>query len=328
MSKTYSHYCATARALEVVGERWTILVLRELLLGPRRYTDLQRDLPGIGPNLLTARLRTLEHHGVVHRRTLPPPAASSVYELTALGEGLRPAIIELTRWGAQLLGPPRPGEEFRLSWLLMRLQASFRPQLAGDARFVHEFHVDGEIFHLAVGDGELTMGSGPAKAPDCTLETDLETFLALGAKQLGLEEAGAAGLVQVTGDHAVGRLLIDLVGPHLDDVSDGGGIVGATASYFAPAAAAGLRGVIEIAVEDRSFKFALGPDGVTLDPEGAITPALRLTCELRTLLRIGLGRESPLDAVAAGRLTVDGDAEFVAELTAVLQAGRDGAGDR
>ena len=98
VKRSYGQYCAVARALDLIGERWTLLLVRELLLGPRRYTDLLRGLPGIGTNLLADRLRELESAGLVARRTLPPPASSSVYELTPLGEGLRATVLELGRW--------------------------------------------------------------------------------------------------------------------------------------------------------------------------------------------------------------------------------------
>ena len=106
MAKRYDQYCPMAHALDLVGDRWALLVVRELMHGPRRYTDLVEGLPGIGTNILAARLRDLEQADVVARRTLPPPAASKVYELTDYGRELRPAMRELALWGARSLGPP------------------------------------------------------------------------------------------------------------------------------------------------------------------------------------------------------------------------------
>src|SRR5688572_7475316 len=126
--RTYAQFCPAARALDVVGERWTILLVRELLLGRKRYTDLLEGLPGIGPNVLAFRLRQLLEAGLVRKVKLPPPAASTVYELTELGEGLRPIVRELTRWGLNFLGPPQPSDHFRLGWVLSALEASFRPE--------------------------------------------------------------------------------------------------------------------------------------------------------------------------------------------------------
>src|SRR3954447_24985256 len=107
--RSYDQYCPAARALDVLGERWTLLVVRDLLVGPRRYTDLLEGLPGIGPNVLADRLRHLQDVGIVRRTTLPRPAASTVYELTELGQALRPVVQELTRWGLNMMGIPKPG---------------------------------------------------------------------------------------------------------------------------------------------------------------------------------------------------------------------------
>src|SRR5918999_5672535 len=126
--RNYDQYCPAARSLDVLGERWTLLVVRDLLLGPRRYTDLLEGLPGIGPNVLAERLRHLQGAGVVRRTTLPPPAASTVYELTELGEALRPVVRELTRWGLNLMDAPRPGEHLRPGWLVRVIEATARPE--------------------------------------------------------------------------------------------------------------------------------------------------------------------------------------------------------
>src|ERR1700745_1196282 len=117
MSRRYEQYCPMAHALDLVGDRWALLVIRELMHGPKRYTDLVDHLPGIGTNMLAARLRELEGNGVVTRRILPPPAASRVYELTDYGRELRPAMRELALWGARSLGPPTVGDELFEGWL-------------------------------------------------------------------------------------------------------------------------------------------------------------------------------------------------------------------
>ena len=117
MAKRYEQYCPMAHALDLVGERWALLVIRELMHGPKRYTDLVDSLPGIGTNILAARLRDLEAHGIVGERTLPPPAASKVYELTDYGRELRPAMRELALWGARSLGPPTDEDELFDGWL-------------------------------------------------------------------------------------------------------------------------------------------------------------------------------------------------------------------
>src|SRR3954451_19907456 len=117
MAKRYEQYCPMAHALDLVGDRWALLVIRELMHGPKRYTDLVERLPGIGTNILAARLRDLESHGIVTRRMLPPPAASKVYDLTDYGRELRPALRELALWGARSLGPPGEHDELFDGWL-------------------------------------------------------------------------------------------------------------------------------------------------------------------------------------------------------------------
>src|SRR3954447_14580040 len=116
MAKRYDQYCAMAHALDLVGDRWALLIVRELMRGPKRYTDLVDRLPGIGTNILAARLRGLERNAVVARRTLPPPAASKVYKLSEYGRELRPAMRELALWGARSLGPPTDDDELFEGW--------------------------------------------------------------------------------------------------------------------------------------------------------------------------------------------------------------------
>jgi DNA-binding HxlR family transcriptional regulator len=175
VKRSYGQYCAVARALDLIGERWTLLLVRELLLGPRRYTDLLRGLPGIGTNLLADRLRELEAAGLVARRTLPPPASSSVYELTQLGEGLRATVLELGRWGGRLLG--EPAGEMRPGWYVVSMTATFRPDAAAGLDETYELRVDDDAFALHVHDG--TVDIVPPVRADLVLTTDLEGFVGL-----------------------------------------------------------------------------------------------------------------------------------------------------
>lgn len=167
MRKRYDMYCPVAHALGLVGERWALLVVLELMHGPKRYTDLAENLPGIGTNILASRLRDLEEHGIVAKRILPPPAASRVYELTEYGHGLRPAIRELALWGARSLGPPSDGEELFPGWLANALDTVLAP-LAPPGRF--EFRVGDEIASLV--DGEAL--PGPVENPEVVIEGDPE----------------------------------------------------------------------------------------------------------------------------------------------------------
>src|SRR4028118_1448354 len=145
MSKrSYDQHCTVAHALDVVGERWTLLLVRELLSGPKRFKDLLWGLPGIGTNLLAARLKSLAGHGVVRRTTLPPPAGSDVYELTELGRALESVVLSLSRWGARLVQEePRDGDDVRPAWAAMALRSLFEPE-AGWSLERYEVRIGGE----------------------------------------------------------------------------------------------------------------------------------------------------------------------------------------
>ena len=165
MRKRYEQYCPVAHALDLVGERWALLVVRELMHGPKRYTDLAEHLPGIGTNILASRLRDLEACGIVRKRTLPPPAASRVYELTEYGQGLRPAIRELALWGARSLGPPTVEDELFEGWLSNAVDTVLAP-IAPPGRF--EFRVGDEVASLVDGEAK----AGPVEDPDVVVEGD------------------------------------------------------------------------------------------------------------------------------------------------------------
>ena len=167
MTKRYDEYCPVAHALGLVGERWALLVVLELMRGPKRYTDLAENLRGIGTNILASRLRDLEAGGVVTKRTLPPPAASKVYELTDYGRELRPVIRELAHWGARTLGPPTHEDELFPGWLANALDTVLAPR-APLGRF--EFRVGEEVSSLV--DGEVL--DGPVEKPDVVVEGDPE----------------------------------------------------------------------------------------------------------------------------------------------------------
>jgi DNA-binding HxlR family transcriptional regulator len=172
MVKRYEQYCPMAHALDLVGDRWALLVIRELMHGPKRYTDLVDHLPGIGTNILAARLRDLERNGVVTRRTLPPPAASKVYELSEYGRELRPAMHELAMWGARSLGPPTDKDELFEGWLSNAMDIALAP-LAPSGRF--EFRAGTEIASLV--DGEVV--DGPIADPDVLVDGDPEGIYSL-----------------------------------------------------------------------------------------------------------------------------------------------------
>ena len=202
--RSYGQYCTVARALDVVGERWTLLLVRELSTGPKRFKDLLEGLPGIGTNLLANRLKTLEGQGIVRRATLPPPAGSNVYELTALGRSLEPVIVALSRWGTRFLGVPREDENLRAGWAAVAIRSVLGSGAAGGRPGTYEFRIDGEAFHLRVGDGKeeerVEARQGPAPDPDLVVLGDAETFLAVSSGRLGLEKALESGALRIEGD--------------------------------------------------------------------------------------------------------------------------------
>jgi DNA-binding HxlR family transcriptional regulator len=209
--RTYGQYCALARAFDVVGERWTPLLLRELAVGPRRYADLLDGLPGVSPSLLSQRLRELEDEGVVRRSFLPPPAARAVYELTGDGLELATALLPLARWGLRRLGPRREDETFSLTWVLLFLREAADTDAARGVHDLYEFHVDDHVFHVVVDDGRIDAQAGePRGQPDVVVRTDLETFAAIGGGALNL--ADIPDRLHVEGDgEAVQRCLRVLV---------------------------------------------------------------------------------------------------------------------
>jgi DNA-binding HxlR family transcriptional regulator len=156
--RTYRQHCGIARALDLVGERWAMLVIRDLILGPKRFTDLRESLPGIATNVLTQRLKQLEQAGIVSRRPLPPPAASMVYELTEYGRELEPVLLALGRWGAKTIGEATPDRSVRSEWFGVGLKAYFRPDAAKDvhATIVMRFDEGGLTVRLDGGDISVT----------------------------------------------------------------------------------------------------------------------------------------------------------------------------
>jgi DNA-binding HxlR family transcriptional regulator len=179
MSRRYAQYCGLAHGLEIVGERWSALVVRELTLGARRYSDLRDGLPGIATNVLAERLKHLEAEGIIVRETMPPPAASTVYRLTEDGEALAEALLPLTRWGAQRLDGPG-ADHVRAEWLAYGLRAQFEPDQARGVHDVYEFHVDDVVFQARVDDGALNISFGEAPQPDLTIVTDAVSLMGVG----------------------------------------------------------------------------------------------------------------------------------------------------
>jgi DNA-binding HxlR family transcriptional regulator len=199
--RKFDQYCPVAHALSLVGERWSLLIVRELLHGPKRYTDLSHGLPGIGTNILAARLKELESGGIVAKRTLPPPAASTVYELTEYGHGLKEALYALARWGARTIGPPGPDDELYPEWGLNALPALFDHEHARGLTETYTLVVDGDAFTARVVNGELEASAGIADDADVVVEMDMETFFGLASGELAADTAVEAGRAHVQGSH-------------------------------------------------------------------------------------------------------------------------------
>lgn len=202
MHSRYDVYCPVAHALTLVGERWALFVVLELMRGPKRYTDLTVSLPGIGTNILASRLRDLEAAGVVARRQLPPPSPSRVYELTEYGQALKPAIRELALWGARSLGPPSGEEDLFPGWLVNAVDTVLAP-IAPAGRF--EFRVGDEVASLV--DGEAS--PGPIEAPDVVIEGDPAAVYHLFVDR-------RLDLVTVRGDHRLLEQLLDVTPAPVD----------------------------------------------------------------------------------------------------------------
>lgn len=196
--KNYDMYCAVARALEVLGERWTLLVVRELMTGPKRFADLQSGLPGIATNILTERLRTLVDEGVVERRTLPRPAVTQVYELTDRGRELKPVLLALAGWGAPKLGLPREGEQFRLAWLMIALDLSYDPVGAPDPVTV-TLNVGDERLSIRAHGKSHSVTDEIYEGADLVVQGSTATFLGWATGSLDEREALAAGLTVTKG---------------------------------------------------------------------------------------------------------------------------------
>jgi DNA-binding HxlR family transcriptional regulator len=201
--KSYDQYCPVACALDLLGERWTLLVVRELLMGPKRYTDLRAGLPGIASDLLTARLRTLESAGFVRRRELPRPAPARVYELTEAGWSLAPVVLALGQVGLRLLGAPGADVAVRAEPLVLSLRLTFRRDAYSDLSETYELVIDGEPFTVAVADGGVTTMPGSDPAAAITATTSAATLVALLRGDIAVDDALESEELALDGDREV-----------------------------------------------------------------------------------------------------------------------------
>jgi DNA-binding HxlR family transcriptional regulator len=210
-SRRYGDGCAIATALDYVGERWALLVVRELLLGPKRFTDLQDGLPGAGSKVLAQRLRELEAAGVVQRRILAPPASAQVYELTEWGAQLDHVVVALGRWGG---GAPEPSaDHVGADSAMIKLRSFFSPQPERPWAATYEIRLDRHRFAIRIADGhlvELSRGE-PHDPPDTIVDTDPDTLNRIIGTDHALTEAIDDRRLTITGDHQAGQRLFHAV---------------------------------------------------------------------------------------------------------------------
>lgn len=207
--RNYGEGCAAAHALDLVGERWALLVVRELLVGPKRFTDLKAGLPGVSPNVLAQRLHDFEAIGVVARTKLPPPVATWVYGLTPWGQDLEPVLMALGRWAVR--SPTMPfTAPTSVAALVVALRTMFAPDLGGGFDGTVELRLGEETFGARVVDGALELERGQVKRPDVVIEGSTETLKALAFGGWTLTEAVQTGALKVTGDKVLARRFFKL----------------------------------------------------------------------------------------------------------------------
>jgi DNA-binding HxlR family transcriptional regulator len=205
--RSYQQYCAVAKALDVVGDRWVLLIVRELMTaGPSRYTDLLKGLPGIATNLLADRLRDMEKAGVVRSWAAPPPVATTLFGLTERGEALRPLLEELGRWGAPLMGVPQPSNVFRSHWLVFPFDAYLTDRSPREAPIAIEVRTGDEPMLIETVDGKVRTRRGTVEKPDAVLEGRPGLILGLLAGRFDLPEARKRGLTFKGSQKALARV--------------------------------------------------------------------------------------------------------------------------
>jgi DNA-binding HxlR family transcriptional regulator len=208
--RSYGDACGIARALDAVGERWALMVVRELLLGPKRFTDLRTGLPHVSPDVLTQRLKDLELTGVLAKRKLPPPAASQVYELTPKGLALEPVLIALGRWGGSEAAPPTEEMDMSVDAHLLSLRTLFDPEAAGDLKLTVSMVLDGQSFFATVAGAALVAERGEAPAPDVTLTGPRSSLIELVRGMRDLDDVLDSGDATLAGDRQGFERFIEL----------------------------------------------------------------------------------------------------------------------
>jgi DNA-binding HxlR family transcriptional regulator len=202
--RTYGDVCGVARALDLVGERWSLMIVRELLLGPKRFTDLRTGLPSLGPDVLAQRLRDLDAGGLIEKRILPPPAAAKVYVLTELGRGLEPVVMALGEFGSHLAIPEDCPMQMSFDSHILSLRTLFAADRATDMRV--QLHLDGRPFAAVIEHGTFTIDAGELDAPDATISGEPGALLGVAHGRTAFADAG----LEITGDADVAHRFLTL----------------------------------------------------------------------------------------------------------------------
>jgi DNA-binding HxlR family transcriptional regulator len=195
VNRSYGDQCGVARSLDVIGERWALLIVRELLLGPKRFNDLLAGLPGASPNVISQRLRELSASGVIRHRDLGPPARVGVYELTGWGRELEPVVLHLGQWGTR--APLPDGAGWSLDSLMLALQAAADPAVVTGR---YELRVGADVFTVDGTSGSVRVRRGTADDPEASASTDAGTLHAVAIGQLPVSAALASGALRLDGD--------------------------------------------------------------------------------------------------------------------------------
>jgi DNA-binding HxlR family transcriptional regulator len=208
-TRSYGKYCGLAHALELVGERWALVLVSDLLRGPKRFTDLQRGQPRIPSNVLSARLKELEDEGIVRREVLPRPASGVGYELTEYGRELEDIVLRLGLWGAKSMPEPRPDDVVTADTLLLALRSTFRREAARDLQAGYELRFGEIVVHARINHGALEVDEGPLADADLVVETD-ETLHPLFTGELGPAEAIESRRVRISGKRKLFERFVDV----------------------------------------------------------------------------------------------------------------------
>lgn len=210
MARGYGQYCGLARALDLVGGRWSLLIVRELLTGPKRFSELEQGLPGIATNVLSSRLRELEEAGLIRRSLSAPASSSVVYGLTHYGLELEGPVVHLGLWGSKSLGKPEEDDFFSPSALAIALRGAFRPDKAKGDDLGFEIRFGDRPVRVFVSDGQVSFPSESSSKPRLVLETPPEVFAELLAGQLDIDSALASGRVRIDGSKRDARRVFEI----------------------------------------------------------------------------------------------------------------------